>query len=126
MERLRPRPVAAFAAITLFIWGNRIWLAWTNTEDSVAEKLVWSTSITLFVIASIAVLAILVRGGDPTTTGFRRLVRGLAGGTVVYWAVRAPMIVLAEHPGPFKVIHAVLALVSVVAAVAAWRSLDSE
>ena len=69
MERLRPRPVVAFAAITLFIWGNRIWLAWTNTEDSVAEKLVWSTSITLFVIASIAVLAILLRGGDPTAIG---------------------------------------------------------
>ena len=51
MDRLRPYPVTGFAALTLFIWGNRIWLAWTNPDDSVARKLVWSTPITLFVLA---------------------------------------------------------------------------
>lgn len=125
MERLRPYPVAAFAAVTLVIWGNRIWLAWTNHEDTIAEKLVWSTPITLFVIAAVTVAVLLLKGTDTSTLCFRRLVQMFAGGTVVFWAIRAPMILLADHEVPFKVVHAVLAVVSVVAAVAAWRSLDS-
>lgn len=125
MERLRPYPVAVFAALTLLIWGNRIWLAWTNDTDTVARKLVWSTPITLFVIGAVAVVVVRLRGTDPSTVGFRRLVRVFAGGTVAYWAIRAPMILLADHEIPFKVVHAVLALVSVVSAVAAWRSVDA-
>ncbi len=125
MERLRPYPVTAFSAVTLFIWGNRIWLAWTNDQDSVARKLVWSTPITAFVVAAVLALVLLLRGADPTTGRFRRLVQVFAGGTVVYWAIRGPMILLADHPIPFKVVHAVLAIVSVVASVLAWRSLDA-
>jgi len=124
MERLRPYPVAGFAVLTLVIWGNRIWLAWTNDSDSVAEKLVWSTPITLFVLAAVAVLVLLVRGTHPSAPGFARLVRAFAAGTIVFWAVRGPMILLADHEVAFKVVHAVLAMVSVGAAVAAWRSLD--
>lgn len=124
MERLRPYPVAVFTALTLLIWSNRIWLAWTNDEDTVAEKLVWSTPITLFVLAALAVVVAYARRVDVTDGPFRRLVRVFAGGTVVYWAIRAPMILLADHEVPFKVVHGVLALVSITAAVAAWRSLD--
>lgn len=121
-ERLHPWPVAVFCGITLFIWTNRIWLAWTNDEDTVAEKLVWSTPITLFVIAA-AVLGVgLLRGVDRSTPAFVRGVQAFALGTVVYWGVRAPMILLADHEVGFKVVHAVLATVSVVAAVGAWRS----
>ena len=35
VERLRPYPVAVFCGVTLLIWTNRIWLAWTNDEDTV-------------------------------------------------------------------------------------------
>ena len=122
MERLRPYPVSGFAALTLFIWGNRIWLAWTNPDDTVAEKLVWSTPITLFVLAALAVGLLMLRGVDRRSAAFVRLVQAFAGGTIVYWAIRAPMILLADHPGPFKVVHAVLALVSVVSASLAIRS----
>jgi hypothetical protein len=125
MERLRPYPVAVFAALTLVIWGNRIWLAWTNDSDTVARKIVWSTPITLFVLAAAAVAVLLAKGVDTSAPGFRRLVRVFAGATVVFWAVRAPMIGLADHEVAFKVVHAVLAAASVAAAVAAWRSLDS-
>lgn len=124
MDRFRPYPVSGFAVLTLVIWGNRIWLAWTNDTDTVAEKLVWSTPITLFVLAAVAVLALLVRGTHPSVPGFARLVRAFAGGTIVFWAVRAPMILLADHEVAFKVVHALLAVASVIAAVAAWRSLD--
>lgn len=122
MSRLRPYPVSAFCGVTLFIWGNRVWLAWTNTEDSLARKVVWSVPITAFVVCAVVLLVALVRGADPSARWFVRTVRGFAGGTVVFWAIRAPMITLADHPGGFKVVHAVLAIVSVVAAVAAWRS----
>ncbi|MEZ5177900.1 MAG: hypothetical protein R2746_06345 [Acidimicrobiales bacterium] len=125
MDRLRPYPVSGFAALTLFIWGNRIWLAWTNPEDTVAEKLVWSTPITLFVLAALAVGLLMLRGVDRRSAGFVRLVRVFAGGTVLYWAVRTPMILLADHPGPFKVVHAVLALVSVLSAALALRSVGT-
>lgn len=126
MERLRPYPVSGFAGLTLFIWGNRIWLAWTNPDDTVAEKLVWSTPITLFVLAALAVGLLLLRGVDRRSAAFVRLVQAFAGGTVVYWAIRAPMILLADHPGPFKVVHAVLAVVSVTSAVLALRSIAAE
>lgn len=122
MERLRPYPVSGFAALTLFIWGNRIWLAWTNPDDTVAEKLVWSTPITLFVLAALAVGLLLLRGVDRRSALFVRLVQAFAGGTIAYWAIRAPMILLADHPGPFKVVHAVLAAVSVLSAALALRS----
>jgi hypothetical protein len=122
MDRLRPYPVSGFAALTLFIWGNRIWLAWTNPDDTVAEKLVWSTPITLFVLAALAVGLLMLRGADRRSAVFVRLVQAFAGGTIAYWTIRAPMILLADHPGPFKVVHAVLAVVSVISAALAIRS----
>lgn len=122
VERLRPYPVAGFAALTLFIWGNRIWLAWTNAEDTVAEKLVWSTPITLFVLAAVAVGIIILRSPQRRPRSFGLLVRSFAAGTILYWAIRAPMILLADHPGPFKVVHAALAIASALAAVGAWRA----
>lgn len=120
--RLQPWPVTVFCAITLFIWTNRIWLAWTNPDDTVGEKLVWSTPITLFVIAAAILGVALLRGVDRAAPAFVRGVQVFAAGTVVYWGVRAPMILLADHEVGFKVVHAVLAAVSVTAAVAAWRS----
>ena len=116
--------MAAFCAVTLFIWTNRIWLAWTNDEDTVAEKLVWSTPITLFVIAAAVLAVAIVRRVDPTTPSFSAGVKAFAAGTILFWAIRAPMISLADHEVPFKVVHGVLAVVSVGAAVLAWRSVD--
>ena len=73
-------------------------------------------------MAEALLLVVLLRGTDRRTPGFVRLVQVFAAGTVVFWAVRAPMILLADHPGPFKVVHAVLAAGSVTAAVCAWRA----
>lgn len=126
-DRLEPWPVALFCAATLFIWTNRIWLAWTNDEDTVAEKLVWSTPITLFVIAAAVLAVAMLREADRGSSAFVKGVKAFAAGTVVYWAIRAPIITLADHEVGFKVVHGVLALVSVAAAVGAWRSVrDSQ
>ena len=87
-------------------------------------KLALSIPITAFVVASFVVLIAMVRGVDRDAAWFRGLVRLFAAGTVVFWAVRLPMILLNDHPAGFLVVHAVLAVASVAAAVAAWRSLD--
>lgn len=123
LERFRPYPVSAFAVVTLVIWGNRIWLAWTNDEDTVAQKLMWSTPITLFVAAALVILVLQARGVGRTGS-FDKLVRVFAAGTGVYWAVRLPMILAGDWSLPFKVVHTVLAVASVVAAASAWRSLE--
>ena len=124
MERLRPYPVAVLCAVTLFIWLNRIWLNWTNPDVDLPAKLALSIPITAFVVVSIVVLVAMVRGVDRGARWFRGLVRAFAGGTVLFWVVRLPMILLDDHPAAFLAVHSLLAIVSVVAAVAAWRSLD--
>lgn len=122
MDRLRPYPVAVFCAMTLFTWGNRIWLAWTNDDDTVAEKIVWSVPITAFVIAAVVLAVLMLSGADRSSRGFVVLVRAFAAGTVVYWAIRYPIIAAGDWSVGFKVVHGVLAVASVVAAVLAWRS----
>lgn len=127
MSRLRPLPVAAFCAVTLFIWVNRIWLTWTNGTDSVGRKVLWSVPIGGFVLAATVLLVAMLRGADRSARWFTLLVQLFAAGTVLYWAIRLPMIVMNHHdldPAQevgFKVVHAVLATASVTAAAFAWR-----
>jgi hypothetical protein len=121
MERFRPYPVAAFCAVTLVIWLNRIWLAWT-ANVGLGSKLVSSVPITFFVVAAFVLLGVRLGGADPSSSAFVGLVRAFAAGTVLYWAIRLPMIATNHHPLAFVAVHAVLAVVSVVAAVLAWRS----
>ncbi|MCB0987263.1 MAG: hypothetical protein H6519_03450 [Microthrixaceae bacterium] len=123
--RVEPVPVALFCAVTLFIWGNRIWLAWTNPDDTVGEKLVWSTPITLFVVAAVLLGGFMVGGGDRTDRRFALGVTGFAVGTTLYWGIRMPMIWTADHPAAFMAVHSVLAVVSVALAVKAWLSIRS-
>jgi hypothetical protein len=122
MSRLRPYPVAAFCAVTLFTWGNRIWLAWTNDEDTLGEKLAYSVPITAFVLAALVLSAALLSGADRTARWFAGLVRAFAAGTILYWAIRLPLIFANDHDVPFLVVHTVLAVGSSVAAALAWRS----
>lgn len=122
MARLRPYPVAAFCAVTLVIWGNRIWLAWANEGDTVARKLLYSVPITAFVVAAVVLAAALVAGVDRSARWFAVLVQAFALGTTIYWAIRLPMILAADHDAGFKVVHTVLAVASVAAAIWAGRT----
>jgi hypothetical protein len=126
LQRLRPYAVSGFAGITLAIWGNRIWLAWTQTDTTLPAKLAYSIPITAFVASSVVVIVLMWRGIDQSSGGFRNLVRAFSAGTVVFWAIRLPMILSHNHAVPFKVVHTVLAIVSVAGAVGAWRALDGE
>jgi hypothetical protein len=128
MSRLQPYAVFVFCVVTLGIWGNRIWLAWTNDEDTVARKLAWSLPITIFVALALVVGIAMVGGVDRSVPWFVRTVQVFAVGTVAFWAIRAPMIVIADqdvaNPTAFKVVHVVLAVVSVAAAIAAFRAVE--
>jgi len=124
-DRLRPYPVAAFAGVTLLIWGNRVWLAWSDQDASVAGKVGSSVPITAFVVAAVVVLGLQLRGAS-CSRGFPTLVKAFAGGTIMYWAIRLPVIVVHGHPLPFKVVHSALAAVSAGLAVGAWRAIRGE
>jgi len=50
----------------------------------------------------------------------------LAVWTIGVWAVRTPFILAHDHPADFKVVHCVLAVVSVALAVAAQRDVQRE
>ncbi|MCU1371198.1 MAG: hypothetical protein JWO77_2392 [Ilumatobacteraceae bacterium] len=127
MDRLRPHPVAAFCAVTLLIWVNRIWLTWTNGDDSVGAKVLWTIPIGAFVVAASVLAAAMLGGADRDARWFRLLVQGFALGTALYWLIRLPMIAFNDHDltgseeVAFKIVHAVLAVVSVTAAWFAFR-----
>lgn len=128
MDRLRPYPVAVFCAVTLLIWVNRIWLAWTNDDDSVGAKVLWTIPIGAFVLAAIVLAVAMLSGADRDARWFRLLVQAFALGTALYWLIRIPMITFNQHPDltaseevGFKIVHAVLAIVSVTAAWFAFR-----
>ena len=50
----------------------------------------------------------------------------LAAWTVLVWAVRTPEILVHDHPADFKVVHTVLAIVSIAFAVSAQRHVQRE
>ena len=122
MSRLRPLPITVFAAVTLLIWGNRVWLNWTAPHVGVAAKVALSVPITCFVVASVVLLVAMLRGVDRRDPRYRGLVGAFAVGTVLFWAVRLPMILAHLHPAAFKAVHTALAVASVVAAAFAWRA----
>lgn len=64
--------------------------------------------------------------GEVPPGSLRSLALGAAAWTIAYWAVRMPMITIADHPGAFKVVHAVLAVVSVGLGVWALMTLRSD
>ena len=50
----------------------------------------------------------------------------LAAWTVGVWAVRTPFILVHDHPADFKVVHTVLAVVSIALAVTAHRDVQRQ
>ncbi|MEJ7584503.1 MAG: hypothetical protein WKF43_10565 [Acidimicrobiales bacterium] len=118
MARLRPLPVAALAAWTLFTWVSRVGLAWGDDDLSTAAKVVATFPILIFVALALTVgVTLLTRGRlRPPTLA-------LAGWTIGYWALRLPWILAQDHPGAFKVVHTALAAVAVGLAALTLRAL---
>jgi hypothetical protein len=122
VERLRPYPVAGLVGWTLFVWVSRVGLAWTDDSLTTGEKVLGTLPPVLFVVLALATGALLLSRRPELS----RVATAFAGFTVVYWALRLPFILVNDHPGAFKVVHTVLAVVSVALAVAAWRAVAAE
>lgn len=127
MTRLRPYPVLALAAWSLFLWTSRLGLAW-KTESTLAGKVVATVPVAVFVALGAALLVVLWRRPAPeAATGVlrgnrRSFVQAVAAWTMVYWAVRTPLILLDGRSVAFRAVHVVLATVSVGLAVWAGRT----
>ena len=120
MKRLRPYPFAVFGALTTFIWVTRVPLAWETTDGGIADKALPLGTAVAFLVPSVVLLVSMLAAKPSGRVVI--LARGLAAWTVLYWAVRLPLILLHDHPVAFKVVHAVLAAVSVGTAIVAWRA----
>ncbi len=121
LDRVRSRPATtSLAAWSLLVWTTRIRNIWGDGSLSTGDK-VGSTALALsFTVLAVAALVTIVRSG--TSRRAATLAADLlAAWTVGVWAVRMPAILLHDHEAAFKVVHLVLAVVSVALAALAAR-----
>ena len=113
---MRRRPaVIALVAWTFLVWTTRIGNIWRDDALDTAGK-VGRTALALsFTILAAAVVACLWRLRDQQV---RLAVTALAGWTIAVWFVRDTSILLADHDTSFKVVHTVLAVISI--GLSAW------
>ncbi|MEY2461979.1 MAG: hypothetical protein QOH64_117 [Acidimicrobiaceae bacterium] len=118
--------VVAFAAWTLFVWVGRIRNVWADASLDTTEKVGSSALATTFVVFASLTLVWAIgrrRAGLPPSMVY--LVGTFAAWTTGVWVVRSIGIWLHEHPVGFKLVHTVLAAISITLAVAAVRRLRS-
>jgi hypothetical protein len=108
MRRARPWPQIAFVAWTVFVWAGRI-------RNGGSVLLAGS-----FLVLAAAVL-VLWRGRYLVAS-----MTALVAWTIGVWAVRTPQILLDDQSAGFKVVHTVLAAVSIWLAIAAQRHVQRE
>ena len=123
--RVRPGtwPLIALVIWSLYVWSTRISNAAGDAALSTGSK-AFSIGLSLtFVAFALAGVVVLVRSWSRPRTGAEcNVLRSFAIWTVVVWAVRVPMILLADHVVGFKVVHAMLGLISIALAALVWRS----
>jgi hypothetical protein len=111
----------AFVAWTAFVWGNRI----SNTlrsEESAGAK-TFSTVLSLVLLGfAVAVVVVMAKAWKLNLgAAGAKVLMAAAALTVVVWLVRVPMILVADHGAPFKIVHVGLGVVSVVLAALVWQ-----
>jgi hypothetical protein len=116
--------VVAFAAWTLFVWVGRVRNVWADASLDTAGKVGRSALAASFVLLGAVTLtyALKHRRGLPSRSALY-LVGAFAAWTIGVWVVRSAGIWLHEHPFGFKVVHTVLAAISIALAVEAVRRL---
>jgi hypothetical protein len=116
---MRRRPYAlALVGWTFFVWTTRIANIWRDEALDTGEKLGRTGLAASFTLLAVAVVVTLWRRARRASL---LAVGALAGWSVVVWAVRDARILVADHDAGFKVVHTVLAVVSIALAVLAWR-----
>jgi len=117
----RPRLVLwVFVGWTLFVWTTRIRNIWTDDSLTTSGQIGRTALVLAFTVPAVAVaVGLMRRSGGPWLTW---VIRAFAAWTVGFWFVRLVGIMANGHGAAFVAVHAVLALVSSVLAVAAWRT----
>ena len=116
---MRRRPFAlALVAWTFFVWTTRIANIWRDAVLDGGEKLGRTGLALSFTVLAVAVVVALWRRAPRAALV---VVGALAGWSVAVWVIRDARIVLADHGVAFKVVHTVLAVVSITLAALAWR-----
>ncbi|CAB4322920.1 MAG: hypothetical protein F2520_03285 [Actinobacteria bacterium] len=119
----------AFVAWTAFVWISRISNTLRSTTESTGGK-VFSTvlSILMLALAAAVVVALVRSWSTPMSSTSLVSLRAAAIVTVVVWLVRVPQIVFLDddptHGAPFKIVHAVLGLISIALAAGLWKVAD--
>jgi hypothetical protein len=119
----RHRAAAALVAWTFLVWTTRIANIWRDADLDTGER--WGRTllaVSFTVLAIAAAVALWRRLGQATVVA----VGALAAWTIAVWVVRGIGILAADHDLGFKVVHTVLAVVSIVLAVLAWRETRRE
>jgi peptidoglycan/LPS O-acetylase OafA/YrhL len=110
--------VVALVAWTFFVWTTRIGNIWNDDGLDTADRLGRTALALSFTLLALGVVAALRNRPGR----LRRAVDALAVWTVAVWLVRGLSITVGDHDTAFKVVHAVLAVVSIALAVLAGRS----
>ena len=108
---------------TFLVWTTRIANIWRDADLDTGER--WGRTVLAlsFTVLAVAVAVALWR---RLATGPVVAVGALAAWTIAVWVVRDIGILAADHDLGFKVVHTVLAVVSIVLAVLAWRETRRE
>lgn len=105
---------------TLFVWATRIRNIWTDDTLTTSGQVGRTALVASFVVPALVVGVTLLR--RSWGRWFPWFVRAFAAWTVGVWVVRMVGIAVHGHDLPFVVVHLVLAVVSSVLAVGAWRT----
>ena len=120
--RRQPATVA-LVAWTFLVWTTRIANIWRDADLDTGER--WGRTLLAlsFTVLAIAVAVAAVRRLRRATVV---AVGALAAWTVTVWTVRGIGILAADRDPAFKVVHTVLAVVSILLAWLAWRETRRE
>ena len=110
----------------MFVWTTRIRNIWTDDGLELSAQIGRTALALAFtILAVVAVVGWWRERAGHAWTWARRWMTAFAAFTIAVWTVRGVQIALADHEVAFIVVHSVLAVVSIVLAVWAWRSSDA-
>ena len=116
----RHRATVALVVWTFFVWTTRIGNIWRDADLDTSGKLGRTVLALSFTLLAAAVVVALWRRARWTGSA----ILTLAGWTIGVWLVRDASILFADHDVAFKVVHTVLAVVSIALAALAWREAE--
>ena len=98
-----------FACSTLLAWTTRIYNLFEDNEVSNGER-IWSLLVaSIFLLAAMAVIKILVGSWRDRNIKNSRLIPAFCIWTVTFWIVRSVGILITDHEAGFKIVHVLLA-----------------